>query len=158
MHASAPLREGVDLLLCINPLVPFHVRGVAEGGLAKEAVDGPARLLRVVADEHALAEGEPVGLDRDATLEAVGEGLGLPVIGEYAERSRGDPRIRHQLLGERLAALDLAGGAVGPLISDRAFNVVGARQGSRRSRNPGRRWCHLGGHGWCSDRRGRASA
>lgn len=34
MHASAPLREGVDLLLCINPLVPFHVRGVAEGGLA----------------------------------------------------------------------------------------------------------------------------
>lgn len=34
MHASAPLKEGVDLLLCINPLVPFAVPGVAQGGLA----------------------------------------------------------------------------------------------------------------------------
>lgn len=34
MHASAPLREGVDLLLCINPLVPFDMPGVAAGGLA----------------------------------------------------------------------------------------------------------------------------
>lgn len=34
MHASAALQEGVDLVLCINPLVPFAVRDVAAGGLA----------------------------------------------------------------------------------------------------------------------------
>lgn len=34
MHASAALKEGVDLVLAINPLVPFQVPGLAEGGLA----------------------------------------------------------------------------------------------------------------------------
>ncbi len=33
MHASVALREGVDLMLCINPLVPFHLAGIAHGGL-----------------------------------------------------------------------------------------------------------------------------
>jgi len=33
MHASAALAEGVDLVLAVNPLVPFMVRDVAEGGL-----------------------------------------------------------------------------------------------------------------------------
>ncbi|NNU44161.1 patatin family protein [Ramlibacter sp. B156] len=34
MHASAALQESVDLVLCINPLVPFAVRDLAAGGLA----------------------------------------------------------------------------------------------------------------------------
>lgn len=34
MHASAALQEGVDLVLCINPLVPFAVQDLAAGGLA----------------------------------------------------------------------------------------------------------------------------
>lgn len=34
MHASAALQEGVDLVLCVNPLVPFAVPGLADGGLA----------------------------------------------------------------------------------------------------------------------------
>jgi NTE family protein len=34
MHASAALGEGVDLVLALNPLVPFQVPGIAEGGLA----------------------------------------------------------------------------------------------------------------------------
>ena len=34
MHASAALAEGVDLVLCLNPLVPFEIPGIAEGGLA----------------------------------------------------------------------------------------------------------------------------
>lgn len=34
MHASAALREGVDLVLCLNPLVPFERAGIADGGLA----------------------------------------------------------------------------------------------------------------------------
>jgi NTE family protein len=33
MHASAALAEGVDLMLCINPLVPFRRAGIAAGGL-----------------------------------------------------------------------------------------------------------------------------
>ncbi|MEJ6021923.1 patatin-like phospholipase family protein [Ramlibacter sp. PS4R-6] len=38
MHASVALDEGVDLLLCLNPLVPFNARGsgiprIADGGL-----------------------------------------------------------------------------------------------------------------------------
>lgn len=33
MHASAALRQGVDLVLCINPLVPYAVAGIAERGL-----------------------------------------------------------------------------------------------------------------------------
>jgi NTE family protein len=38
MHASVALDEGVDLLLCLNPLVPFDTRGsgmrrIADGGL-----------------------------------------------------------------------------------------------------------------------------
>ncbi|MDE2606438.1 MAG: patatin-like phospholipase family protein [Burkholderiales bacterium] len=34
MHASAALEAGADLVLCLNPLVPFDVPGVAQGGLA----------------------------------------------------------------------------------------------------------------------------
>lgn len=34
MHASAALAQGVDLVLCLNPLVPFEIPGIAEGGLA----------------------------------------------------------------------------------------------------------------------------
>lgn len=33
MHASLALAAGVDLMLCINPLVPFTRPGMAEGGL-----------------------------------------------------------------------------------------------------------------------------
>lgn len=33
MHASAALERGVDLMLCINPLVPFTRAGLAQGGL-----------------------------------------------------------------------------------------------------------------------------
>ena len=33
MHASAALEGGVDLMLCINPLVPFTRPGLARGGL-----------------------------------------------------------------------------------------------------------------------------
>lgn len=33
MHASAALQQGADLVLCINPLVPFHVPGLAAHGL-----------------------------------------------------------------------------------------------------------------------------
>ncbi|HEY0825074.1 MAG TPA: patatin-like phospholipase family protein [Ramlibacter sp.] len=34
MHASAALDEGMDLVLCVNPLVPFAVPRLADGGLA----------------------------------------------------------------------------------------------------------------------------
>lgn len=34
VHASVALQEGVDLLLCVNPLVPFRTPGVARAGLA----------------------------------------------------------------------------------------------------------------------------
>jgi NTE family protein len=33
LHATVVLDEGVDLLLCLNPLVPFKVPRIAEGGL-----------------------------------------------------------------------------------------------------------------------------
>ncbi|HEX7892049.1 MAG TPA: patatin-like phospholipase family protein [Ramlibacter sp.] len=33
MHASVALEQGVDLMLCINPLVPFATRDLASGGL-----------------------------------------------------------------------------------------------------------------------------
>lgn len=33
MHASLALDAGVDLMLCINPLVPFTREGIADGGL-----------------------------------------------------------------------------------------------------------------------------
>lgn len=33
MHASVALDEGVDLLLCLNPLVPFNASRIADGGL-----------------------------------------------------------------------------------------------------------------------------
>lgn len=34
VHASVALEEGVDLLLCVNPLVPFAAPGIAGNGLA----------------------------------------------------------------------------------------------------------------------------
>lgn len=34
MHASVALDAGVDLMLCVNPLVPFTLPGIAGGGLA----------------------------------------------------------------------------------------------------------------------------
>jgi len=34
LHAAAALDDGADLVLCINPLVPFAVTGLAAGGLA----------------------------------------------------------------------------------------------------------------------------
>jgi NTE family protein len=33
MHASVALEDGVDLLLCLNPLVPFNVPRIADAGL-----------------------------------------------------------------------------------------------------------------------------
>jgi NTE family protein len=33
LHASVALEQGVDLMLCLNPLVPFALPGAAEGGL-----------------------------------------------------------------------------------------------------------------------------
>jgi predicted acylesterase/phospholipase RssA len=35
VHASVVLEEGVDLMLCVNPLVPFRMEGIASGGLPK---------------------------------------------------------------------------------------------------------------------------
>jgi NTE family protein len=35
VHASIALEEGVDLMLCVNPLVPFRMEGIARGGLPK---------------------------------------------------------------------------------------------------------------------------
>lgn len=34
MHASSALQQGADLVLCLNPLVPFQVPGIADGGLS----------------------------------------------------------------------------------------------------------------------------
>ncbi|HYE38898.1 MAG TPA: patatin-like phospholipase family protein [Ramlibacter sp.] len=34
VHASVALQEGLDLLLCVNPLVPFAAPGIARSGLA----------------------------------------------------------------------------------------------------------------------------
>lgn len=34
MHASVALDQGADLLLCVNPLVPFDIPRIADGGLA----------------------------------------------------------------------------------------------------------------------------
>jgi predicted acylesterase/phospholipase RssA len=34
MHASAALQQGVDLVLALNPLVPFQAARIADGGLA----------------------------------------------------------------------------------------------------------------------------
>lgn len=33
LHASVALEQGADLLLCINPIVPFTAEGIADGGL-----------------------------------------------------------------------------------------------------------------------------
>lgn len=33
MHASIALDDGVDLMLCLNPLVPFHIPRIVDGGL-----------------------------------------------------------------------------------------------------------------------------
>lgn len=35
VHASVVLEEKVDLLLCVNPLVPFRMQGIADAGLPK---------------------------------------------------------------------------------------------------------------------------
>lgn len=42
MHASVALQEGLDLLLCLNPLVPFDAR------LNKKAVGAPQQVGRLV--------------------------------------------------------------------------------------------------------------
>ncbi|HQC71706.1 MAG TPA: patatin-like phospholipase family protein [Candidatus Competibacteraceae bacterium] len=42
MHASVALQEGLDLLLCLNPLVPFDAR------LSKKAVGAPQQVGRLV--------------------------------------------------------------------------------------------------------------
>ncbi|HVF63473.1 MAG TPA: patatin-like phospholipase family protein [Casimicrobiaceae bacterium] len=39
LHASVALREGVDLLLCINPLVPYDARVTAHGRGRRAAID-----------------------------------------------------------------------------------------------------------------------
>jgi predicted acylesterase/phospholipase RssA len=45
LHASVALEEGVDLMLCVNPLVPFSGRDVAAGGLPAVVDQGLRTLI-----------------------------------------------------------------------------------------------------------------
>jgi predicted acylesterase/phospholipase RssA len=45
MHASVALDAGVDLLLCLNPLVPFHATGSRRGSIPKIAEGGLPAVL-----------------------------------------------------------------------------------------------------------------
>ena len=91
-----------------------HVAGVAELARHEAGLHGFARLGLVLADEHALAGGEAVGLDdQRVVLPALDveqrrlEALVAPVgAGRHAAGG-------HDLLGEDLAALELRGLLVG---------------------------------------------
>ena len=79
-------------------------------GLAKQAAAWVRASSRLFGDDHALAGGEPVVLDdvwRAEVVECVVDLLGR---GADVGARRGDVGRGHDLLGERLAALQLGGG------------------------------------------------
>ena len=92
-----------------------HVAGVAELARDEAGADGLAGLVHVLADEHALAGGQAVGLDHQRVVVAaldVGERrlqALVPPVGAGGHAAGG-----HDLLGEDLAALELRGLLVGP--------------------------------------------
>ena len=95
-------------LFALHELLDHHFRaGVAEGAFDHDVVDGGERLVVVVADDHALARREPVGLDDDGRAMAVDEFLGRVRFVEPAVGGGRNAAPRAQVLHETLGALDL---------------------------------------------------
>ena len=82
-------------------------------------MQGGLGLLLVLGDDHALAQGQAVGLDDSRVL-----ALGLDVlqsgggVGKDLIPRGGDAVLLHQVLGEHLAGLNLGGGGVGAKAGD----------------------------------------
>ena len=99
--ASSPMQAFLD---------HHAVAGFAHAVAGEHGVDGGVRFLRGRRDDHALAGGQPVGLDHDGRALRVDVGMRGGGIGEGAEGRGGNVVARHELLGEILRAFELGGG------------------------------------------------
>ena len=132
---GGPIRqhEERDLLAFHELLDHDGAPGLAEASLHEAQRDGAVGLLQGPADLHALAGGEPIGLDhqRRAQLPAVAaRGAGL---GERPEARRRDPVARHEILGEDLRALEAGRrGARAEDMKPSLEKAVGEPQGQRQ--------------------------
>jgi hypothetical protein len=91
---------------------------------AAPAQTGPRvaeRLAPVVSDDNALAASETVVLDHVGRTEPVQRRSNLIGVGARHRRRGGNPRSRHDVLGERLAALELRGRGRRPEASQATF-------------------------------------
>ena len=85
-----------------------HARaGLAERAVGHDLVDCPVGFTGVVADEHALAEREPVRLHRALAVERRGERLGSVRIGERRRLHRRDAVAIHEFLRENFGRFKL---------------------------------------------------
>ena len=76
----------------------------AEGFFRHHDIHGGLRLLRDVADEHALAGSQPVGLDHQRAAFFADKGLGLCGVSESAIGGGGDVVTGAEILHEALGA------------------------------------------------------
>ena len=110
---------------------------LAEGPLDHRRVDCGGGLREILAHDHALAGGQPVGLHdhREAEFGGLHPGARGGGIAEHLEAGRGDAVPAHERLGERLAALDDRGRAAGAEAEDPlACSQVGDARRERRLR------------------------
>ncbi len=98
-----------------QPFLDDHrAAGRTERAAFEQCLDGCVGLGDRAADEDALAERQPIRLDRHLTAAFGGEGARRLGVAEGAVGGRRDAGFQHQLFGERLAALDPTGRAVRP--------------------------------------------
>ena len=97
-HGALAVAQGEQRqLLAVEELLEHHAR-LAEAALTEERLDRLARLGLVLADDHALARGQHVGLEHGRVRRARKLLLGLLAAAQHHVRGRGDAHVAHQLL------------------------------------------------------------
>jgi hypothetical protein len=81
---------------------------------SKKAASASSSSVLVVHDQHALAGGQPVGLEHHRQADRLAASRASPASCDHLEGRRWDVVPLHELLGEHLAALELRACRDGP--------------------------------------------
>ena len=129
--AVAEYEEG--RLLAGHEFLDHHLGARRAEGAAEHVLDRGMGLGHGLGDDHALARGQPVGLDHDGCALCRHVGLGAVEVGEMRVGGGGRPAGIADGLGEGLGRLELRRRAGGPEDRDaRIAQRIGHPGGQRR--------------------------